>query len=175
MSNRIEISPNNNDVVISSTDNKVFVVNPESPSNIEITQPVTNVIEVKTGPQGPQGPPGASLDNSLFNEISPDLWFTTSSLEISGSFKINPQTISGDIFLITSASYDVLKIKDDGGVVIQNNSPNILEVNDGNSTPVLTISQSQVVIFSTQSSNPIGEAPNGGIYFTSSSLFLGLS
>ena len=50
MSNRIEISPNNNDVVISTQDNKVFVVNPESPSNIEITQPVTNVVEVKTGP-----------------------------------------------------------------------------------------------------------------------------
>ena len=175
MSNRIEISPNNNDVVISSTDNKVFVVNPTSPSNIEITQPVTNVVEVKTGPQGPQGPPGASLDNSLFKEISPDLWFTTASLEITGSFKVNPSSISGDIFLITSASYDVLKIKDDGGIVIQNSSPNILEVNDGNSNPVLTVSQSQVVIFSTQSSNPIGGAPNGGIYFTSSSLFLGLS
>jgi hypothetical protein len=175
MSNRIEISPNNNDVVISSTDNKVFVVNPATPSNIEITQPITNVVEVKTGPQGPQGPPGASLDNSLFNEISPNLWFTTSSLEITGSFKVNPSTISGDIFLITSASYDVLKIKDDGGIIIQNSSPNILEINDGNSNPVLTVSQSQTIIFATQSSNPIGEAPNGGIYFTSSSLFLGLS
>ena len=175
MSNRIEISPNNNDVVISSTDNKVFVVNPTSPSNIEITQPITNVVEVKTGPQGPAGPPGEDGEKGLFSEISPNLWFTTSSLEITGSFKINPSTISGDIFLITSASYDVLKVKDDGGIVIQNSAQNILEVNDGNSNPVLTVSQSQVVIFSTQSPNPVGEAPNGGIYFTSSSLFLGLS
>jgi hypothetical protein len=175
MSNRIEISPNNNDVVISSTDNKVFVVNPTSPSNIEITQPITNVIEVKTGPQGPAGPPGTNADGGVFTQLQPYLWFTTSSLEITGSFKINPSSSEGDIFLITSASYDILKVKDDGGVIIQNSSPNILEINDGNSTPVLTVSQNQIIILATQSSDPPIEVPNGGIYFTSSSLFVALN
>ena len=175
MSNRIEILPNNNDVVISTQDNKVFVVNPESPSNIEITQPVTNVVEVKTGPQGPAGPPGEDIAKGLFNQIRPGLWATTSSLEITGSFSISPETISGDIFLISSASYDVFKVKQDGGVQIQNSAQNILEINNSKSEPILSVSQSQVVIFSTQSSNPIGDAPNGGIYFTSSSLFLGLT
>jgi hypothetical protein len=43
-----------------------------------------------------------------------------------------------------------------------------------NDIPVLTVSQSGVVIFATQSVNPTGIAPNGGIYFTSSSFFIGL-
>ena len=43
-----------------------------------------------------------------------------------------------------------------------------------NNTPVLTVSQSGIVILATQSLNPTGTAPNGGIYFTSSSLFIGL-
>lgn len=43
-----------------------------------------------------------------------------------------------------------------------------------NNIPILTVSQSGVVIFTTQSTNPIGTAPNGGFYFTSSSLFVGL-
>jgi hypothetical protein len=43
-----------------------------------------------------------------------------------------------------------------------------------NNIPVFTISQSGVVILATQSINPIDPAPNGGIYFTSSSFFIGL-
>jgi hypothetical protein len=43
-----------------------------------------------------------------------------------------------------------------------------------NNIPVFTVSQSGVVILATQSINPIDPAPNGGIYFTSSSLYVGL-
>jgi hypothetical protein len=43
-----------------------------------------------------------------------------------------------------------------------------------NNQPVLTVSQSGVVIFSTQSQELTGLAPNGGIYFTSASFFVGL-
>jgi hypothetical protein len=43
-----------------------------------------------------------------------------------------------------------------------------------NNIPVLTVSQSGVVIFATQSQELTGTAPNGGIYFTSSSFFIGL-
>ena len=43
-----------------------------------------------------------------------------------------------------------------------------------NNVPVLTVSQSGVVIFSTQSQELAGLAPNGGIYFTSASFFVGL-
>lgn len=43
-----------------------------------------------------------------------------------------------------------------------------------NNIPVLTVSQSGIVILATQSIDPTGTAPNGAIYFTSSSFFLGL-
>jgi len=43
-----------------------------------------------------------------------------------------------------------------------------------NNLPVLTISQSGIIIISTQSQELTGTAPNGGIYFTSASFFIGL-
>jgi hypothetical protein len=52
---------------------------------------------------------------------------------------------SASIFLITSASLDLFKVQSSG-----------------------------VVIFATQSNKLSNPAPNGGIYFTSSSMFIGL-
>ena len=43
-----------------------------------------------------------------------------------------------------------------------------------NNIPILSVSQSGIVILSTQSQELTGNAPVGGIYFTSSSLFVGL-
>jgi hypothetical protein len=43
-----------------------------------------------------------------------------------------------------------------------------------NNQPILTVSQSGVIVLSTQSQNLTGPAPNGGIYFTSASFFVGL-
>jgi hypothetical protein len=51
--------------------------------------------------------------------------------------------------------------------------PNIFIITNNNQ-PVLTVSQSGVVILATQSQELAGTAPNGGIYFTSSSFFVGL-
>jgi hypothetical protein len=43
-----------------------------------------------------------------------------------------------------------------------------------NNIPVLTVSQSGIVIFATQSQEPVGTAPNGAIYFTSASFYVSL-
>lgn len=43
-----------------------------------------------------------------------------------------------------------------------------------NNVPVLTVSQSGVISIQTQSQELTGPAPNGGIYFTSASFFIGL-
>ena len=43
-----------------------------------------------------------------------------------------------------------------------------------NNTTVLAVSQSGVVVFATQSQVLTDPAPNGGIYFTSASFFVGL-
>jgi len=74
----------------------------------------------------------------------------TGSLNITGSV-----FVTGSIG-VTSAANDIFFIKNVAG----NN--------------ILTVSQSGVVVFATQSVELTGAAPNGGIYFTSGSFFVGL-
>jgi len=74
----------------------------------------------------------------------------TGSLNVTGSV-----SITGSVG-ITSAANDIFFIKNVAG----NN--------------VLTVSQSGVIIVATQSVELTNPAPNGGIYFTSSSFFVGL-
>ena len=50
---------------------------------------------------------------------------------------------------------------------------NIFLIKQGN-TPILSVTQSGVLVLATQSMNLSDPAPAGGIYFTSSSLFVGL-
>ena len=58
---QVNITLNTNKVDISTTNNQIVVTNPDNPTTVNITQPITNVVEVITaGPQGPQGIPGPS-------------------------------------------------------------------------------------------------------------------
>lgn len=61
-----------------------------------------------------------------------------------------------------------------GSLFIQSNNDDLFLIKNANNNPLLTISQSGVVIFSTQSQELTGPAPNGAIYFTSASFFVGL-
>jgi len=53
-------------------------------------------------------------------------------------------------------------------------SSNIFIIRNQSNTPVLTVSQSGILILSTQSTELTGEAPNGAIYFTADSMYIGL-
>ena len=61
-----------------------------------------------------------------------------------------------------------------GSVGITSANNDIFIIKNWNNQPILTVSQSGVVVFATQSIELTGFAPNGGIYFTSSSFFVGL-
>jgi hypothetical protein len=61
-----------------------------------------------------------------------------------------------------------------GAVAISSSAQNIFLIKNANNRNVLTISQSGVVVLATQSIELTSPAPVGGIYFTSSSLFIGL-
>ena len=110
---QVNIVDNANDVTITNSNNKIEIVDTNVPSNIEITQPVTSIIQVNAagpkgdrgvaGPSGSQGPAGA---NSIFTKLGDSLHFTTSSLQISGSMDIlGNLTVNGkSIFIQTSAS-----------------------------------------------------------------------
>ena len=61
-----------------------------------------------------------------------------------------------------------------GSLEIKSDINNIFLIKNFNNQPILTVSQSGVVIVATQSVELTGTAPNGGIYFTSGSFFVGL-
>lgn len=79
-----------------------------------------------------------------------------------------------DIFLISSASIELFKLSSSGAVTIQNNAADVFLIKNLNSDNILTVSQSGVITIATSSVELTGTAPNGGIYFTSASFFVGL-
>jgi hypothetical protein len=106
---QVNIVDNANDVTITNSNNKIEIVDTNVPSNIEIVQPVTSVVQVSAqgpiGLQGIQGIQGIQGD-SIFSGISDSLYFTTASLQVTGSFDIlGNLTVNGkSIFTQTSAS-----------------------------------------------------------------------
>jgi|688.fasta_scaffold188711_2 hypothetical protein len=103
---------------------------------------------------------------SGFYEITGSLFGTSSyaNYALTASYALNGEGgVTGTPFRIATGSISASV----------NIGPNIFIITNNNQ-PVLTVSQSGVVIFSTQSQNLTGPAPNGGIYFTSASFFVGL-
>ena len=93
------------------------------------------------------------------------------------------QLISGLLYDITAsyavtASYvvgasDPYRIISGSTTATVSPTNNLFLIKQG-TTPILTITQSGVVILATQSATLTGSAPNGGMYFTSGSFFVGL-
>jgi hypothetical protein len=64
---QVNITLNTNTVDINTTNNQIVVTDPTNPTTVNITQPVTSIVEVITaGPQGPQGAPGPIPDTGSF-------------------------------------------------------------------------------------------------------------
>jgi len=102
MSNCIEptnIIPNNNQVVLQDVNKTITVIDNNCCTTTNVTQPVTNVIQVNTlgavGSQGPPGDPGPSGSSAPFIDLGNGVWATTSSIQVTGSL-----TISGSSTLI---------------------------------------------------------------------------
>ena len=71
-------------------------------------------------------------------------------------------------------AYHLFLINAQGATTIKSTAANIFLVQNQNSTNILTVSQSGVIVIATQSVELSNPAPNGGIYFTSNSFFIGL-
>jgi hypothetical protein len=77
-------------------------------------------------------------------------------------------------FLITSASRTMFSISNTGGVTASGSAQTMFLIKNASNNNLFAVSQSGVVIIATQSAELTGTAPNGGMYFTSGSFFVGL-
>ena len=82
--------------------------------------------------------------------------------------------VTGDIFIIRSTSYNPFTVSNTGLTTISGSATNLFLIKNASNQAVLTVSQSGVVILATSSIELTSTAPNGAIYFTSNSLFIGL-
>ena len=82
--------------------------------------------------------------------------------------------VQDTIFLIKSGSSQFFSVDKQGGTTISGSADNMLLVKDSNNTNLLNVSQSGVIVMATQSQELTTPAPNGGLYFTSSSFYVGL-
>jgi hypothetical protein len=98
---------------------------------------------------------------------------TTGSLFLigQGSFTSLPSYTTSDFFLVRNAT-TTLKVID--GIQVTSSAEIPLQIFNSSNNNLLQISQSGVVIFATSSVILTGTAPNGAIYFTSSSFYVGL-
>jgi hypothetical protein len=104
--------------------------------------------------------PGQLQTGSLFN--------ISSSYALTASFALNGGGGGGGVFPFSGSAVIT------GSLEIKSDVNNIFLIKNFNNQPVLTVSQSGVVIVATQSVELTSTAPNGGIYFTSGSFFVGL-
>ena len=82
--------------------------------------------------------------------------------------------VGADIFLIKSASSTFFTINSQGATTISSSAQNIFTIKGANNHQKLAVSQSGILVLATHSMDPTGFAPVGAIYFTSSSLWVGL-
>ena len=105
---------------------------------------------------GRQFKPGQLQTGSLYN--------ISSSFAVTASYALNsipPFPFSGSAVIT-------------GSLEIKSNVNDIFIIKNFAGNNILTVSQSGVVVLATQSAELTNPAPNGGIYFTSSSFFVGL-
>ena len=108
---------------------------------------------------GRQFNPGQLQTGSLFN--------ISSSYALTASFALNGG--SGNTFPFSGSAVIT------GSLEIISNVNNIFLIKNFNNQNILTVSQSGVIIIATQSAELTSPAPNGGMYFTSGSFFVGLN
>lgn len=103
--------------------------------------------------------PGQLQTGSLFN--------ISSSYAVTASYALNGGSTGAGFPFSGSAIIT-------GSMLIKSDVNDIFIIKNFSGNNILTVSQSGIVILATQSVELTSSAPVGGIYFTSSSLFIGL-
>ena len=82
--------------------------------------------------------------------------------------------LTNSIFLIQSGTFTPFSVSNLGLTTISGSATDLFLIKNTSNQNILRVSQSGIVIFATQSATLSGTAPNGGIYFTSTSFYVGL-
>jgi hypothetical protein len=110
-------------------------------------------------------------DGSQLTGLAQSKW--TGSLD--GSISRNSDVyVTGSFGVTNQSNTSLFLINAQGATTIQSTAANIFLIQNQNNINILTVSQSGIIIVATQSIELNTPAPNGGIYFTSSSLFIGV-
>lgn len=190
---QVNISLNTNNVEVTTTENQVIINNPDNPV-VQVTQPISKLIEVITpGPQGPPGDPssltGSFVNISVFNDFTSSYntgSFTGSFSGIfSGSganlFNIPASGIIGlNLSQISSGSVSA-SISPNRGLEINTNviitpssisgSSDLLLIKNGSDNGIKVNSEG-VLQFLSQSSLPT--AVGGGMIYSGSAFYVGI-
>jgi hypothetical protein len=199
---QIQINNTINSVNVESTFNTVDVNNDIS-NILVVPQQVTNVVEIVTpGPQGPPGPAGSGSFANTGSFVTTGSFNTFTSSYNTGSFtgsfigdgsgltglpisqwtssfdgSINRNSdvyVTGSFGVTNQSNTSLFLINAQGTTSVKSTAADIFLIKNQNNINVLTVSQSGVIVVATQSVELSSSAPNGGIYFTSNSFFVGL-
>jgi hypothetical protein len=189
------------EVYVNNANNQVGVSPVFNTVNVNPDLNSTVVQVITPGPQGPPGPAGdPSIFTSSFVSTSSFNAFTSSyntgsftgsfigdgsgltglptskwTGSIDGSISRNSDVyVTGSFGVTNQAGTSLFLINAQGAASVKSTAADIFLVKNQNNVNILTVSQSGVIVVATQSVELSSPAPNGGIYFTSNSFFVGL-
>ena len=94
---------------------------------------------------------------------------------IDGSISRNSDVyVTGSFGVTSQAGTSLFLINAQGATSVKSTATDIFLVKNQNGVNILNVSQSGIIVIATQSIELSNPAPNGGIYFTSNSFFVGL-
>lgn len=194
--NSVNVENTINTVDVDNSNGNIVIVPQEIVKIIEINTPGPQ------GPPGPTGDP--SIFTSSFVSTSSFNSFTSSynTGSFTGSFigtfigdgsgltglptskwtgsadgsisRYSDVYVTGSFGVTNQANTSLFLINAQGAATVKSTAANIFLIQNQNSVNILTVSQSGVIVVATQSIELSNPAPNGGIYFTSNSFFVGL-
>lgn len=126
MAGSININQNNNQVILLDQNRQLVITNNNTNTSTNVTQPVTDVVEVKLGPKGPKGDTGPQ------GPIGPSGSVDTSSLVTTASF--NSYTGSSDSQFLGTASFASTSSAAIINQGVSNDNQYILTVQDASDT-----------------------------------------
>jgi len=122
-SKKVNITNTDNKVTVTNSNNKIEVIDTNVASNIEVTRPVTTIVEVKSqGPQGVIGITGPAGRDSIFTNIGSGIYAATSSIQLTGSLDL-----LGNLLVNGQSVFTQLAASDNESAIIVNGRVKILE------------------------------------------------